>query len=187
MGDNEIGQIRQAPMRMAAPPRVEFRSSTAAWLFRSGSGWVVLLVLLAVFGTGAWFGYWWQSLAGIALIGLPSLIYTYLRFRTATFALDGERLFMCRGIFMRTDEEIELYRVKDTKVSFSVIQQMFDNGTIMIASSDASGTLAGQMSSGARTTITVPYVVGARRIREEIRHRVEAARQRRGVREFDMN
>lgn len=184
-GQQISGSARRAT-RMASPPRVEFRSSTTAMLFQSGTGWLTLAAIAIVFGGGAWLGYWWQTLAGIAVATVPLLVWQYLKYRTSVYALDSERLFMLRGILMRTEEEIELYRIKDAKVNFSIIQQLFSNGTIAITSSDVTGTLAGQQTGGARNMILVPHVVDARRIREEIRNRVEAARERRGVREFDI-
>ncbi|MEZ5709682.1 MAG: PH domain-containing protein [Blastomonas sp.] len=174
-------------MRMASPPRIEFRSSMRALLFNSGGGWIVLAAMVIAVAAGSFAGYWWQTLSGVAAIALIFGGYQYLRFRTATFGLDEERLIMCRGILMRTEEEIELYRIKDVKVGFSIIQQMFGTGTITINSSDASGTISGAGGHVPRTAISVAHVLDARLIREEIRNRVEAARQRRGVRELDIS
>ena len=46
---------------------------------------------------------------------------------------------MRRGILMRSEEEIELYRIKDIKVHFSLVQQFFGNGDLSVISSDATG------------------------------------------------
>lgn len=173
-------------MRMASPPRIEFRSSTRAMLFNSGTGWLFIAALIAIIAVGSWFGYWWQSLAGAAVIAVPLFTYQYLVYRTSTYALDDGRLFMCRGVFVRIEEEVELYRIKDVKVTFSIIQQMFGVGGIRISSSDASGSIGAGVTAGGRTIITVPHVRDARAIREEIRNRVESARERRGVRELDI-
>ncbi len=105
--------------------------------------------------------------------------------RASLFWIDDQRLFMRRGILMRSEEEIELYRIKDVKVEFSIIQQMFDNGTICISSSDSTGRAA-SAAPHPRTMIEVTNVRDARAIRAELRDRVEAIRQRRGVREFDI-
>lgn len=186
MPQQQIVDHGSRAMRMASPPRIEFRSSTRALLFYSGMGWAFLAALIVVIAVGSWFGYWWQTLIGIAVVAIPLLLYQYLVFRTATFALDDGRLFMCRGVFVRIEEEVELYRIKDVKVTFSVIQQMFSVGGIRISSSDASGSIGAGATNNGRTVITVPHVLDARAIREEIRNRVEAARERRGVRELDI-
>ena len=79
--------------------------------------------------------------------------------------------------FYRSIDEIELYRVKDARIDFTIINQMADIGTITITSSD-------------ETTRDAPLVlrdiVRARARREALRGLVNAARQLRGVREIDM-
>jgi len=176
---------RSAVRRMDGLPRIEFRSSTFAWLFQSGSGWIILALAAAVIAGGWYAGYGWQTLAVLAVVLGSFVGWTHIENRTCLFWIDDQRLFMRRGILMRSEEEIELYRIKDVKVSFSLIQQMFDNGTIQITSSDASGTLKAVAPTG-RTLILITNVRDARAIRAEIRDRVEAIRQKRGVREFDI-
>lgn len=142
---------------------IAFRPSIGAFLFKSFTGWLVLLVSLC-------------------LMGIPLLFVavTALGYRMTHFELGGDRLFMRRGILSRSEEEIELYRVKDVKADFSIIQQIFSVGNIRIISSDATGSAAGR-----RTVFRVNNVENARQIREELRDRVEQARKAKGVREFD--
>lgn len=145
---------------------IPFRSSTVNFLFRSGTGWGLILLSVATLG--------------LALIGvLPLLGYLWLRYRTHTYVLEQDRLFMREGIFLRREDEIELYRVKDIRVDFSLIQQMFDTGDLVIASTDGTG------SSNLQAEIRVPHVSGARGLREELRRRVERSRRLHGVREID--
>lgn len=178
-------ESRAGVRRMDGLPRIEFRSSTFAWLFQSGTGWLVLAGALAVLAGGIYAGYGWQTGAVLAVVLGAYLAWTYVENRASLFWIDDQRLFMRRGILMRSEEEIELYRIKDVKVAFSIIQQMFDNGTIQISSSDSSGTLA-SAAPHPRTMIEVTNVRDARAIRAELRDRVEAIRQKRGVREFDI-
>jgi uncharacterized membrane protein YdbT with pleckstrin-like domain len=147
---------------------IEFRSSTKAFLFQSGTGWLLILVTLASMGMAA-------------IFTVPFVVSKWLGNRTSRFWLEGDRLFMRRGILMRSEEEIELYRIKDIKASFSVIQQLFGNGDIQLLTSDATGRGAATWKSFA-----VADVRQARDIREELRSRVEAARIRKGVREYDV-
>jgi len=176
---------RTGVRRMDGLPRIEFRSSTFAFLFQSGTGWMILALAAAVMAGGSYAGYWWQTLAVLGVVLGVYIAWTHIENRTSLFWIDDQRLFMRRGILMRSEEEIELYRIKDVKVSFSVIQQMFDNGTIQISSSDSSGRLA-SATPHPRTSIEVTNVRDARAIRAELRDRVEAIRQKRGVRELDI-
>ena len=79
---------------------------------------------------------------------------------------------------MKSIDEIELYRIKDVRVDFSVINQIADIGTITITSSD-------------RTTQNMQFVLrdipAARERREGIRKLVDRARRQRGVRELDID
>ncbi|WP_373487047.1 PH domain-containing protein [Blastomonas sp.] len=185
MEPRDITHNRPATRRMEEAQRIEFRSSTFAWLFQSGTGWIILAVAAAIIAGGSYAGYWWQTVLAVAVLLGGYIGWNHIENRTSLFWLDGERLFMRRGILMRSEEEVELYRIKDVKVSFSIIQQLFNAGTVQITSSDASGTLKAVAPSG-RTLIIVTHVRDARAIRAEIRDRVEAIRQKRGVREFDI-
>jgi len=82
-----------------------------------------------------------------------------------------------KGIFVKSIDEIELYRVKDVRIDFTLINQWADIGTISVLSSD-------------ETTRDGPLVIRdidrARERREELRLLVDAARQKRRVREVDV-
>ncbi len=162
-------------------PVIEFRSSTLAWLLQSGAGWAFLIFCCAVIGVAAWFGYGLIAAGIIAAAAIPYILYRHLKNITHVYWLDGDRLFMRRGILVRSEEEIELYRIKDVKVTFSIIQQMFENGDLIISSSDRTS-----LDSNGRSEIVISNVVDARAIRGEVRDRVEAVRVRRGVRELDI-
>jgi uncharacterized membrane protein YdbT with pleckstrin-like domain len=89
-----------------------------------------------------------------------------------------ERLVIRRGIFMKSIDEIELYRIKDIRLNFSLVNQLADIGTLGIASSDET-TRGGDL--------VIPEVAQARERRETLRRLVDTARQKRRVREFDMH
>ena len=140
-------------------PVDEFRSSTARWLLGSFAGWGTLLTCLIG--------------VGFVLIGLR-----WLRNRSATYEITDQRLIVKRGILFKTIDEVELYRIKDVRLGYSLLNQMVDIGTIVLTSSDR--TTAG----GEFRLRDVPM---ARDRREGIRKLVDRARQRRGVRELDVD
>jgi hypothetical protein len=82
------------------------------------------------------------------------------------------------AILFKTIDEIELYRIKDVRLGYSLLNQMADIGTIILTSSDR--TTAG----GEFTLRNIPM---ARDRREGLRKLVDRARQRRGVRELDVD
>ena len=144
---------------IAERPVDTFRSSTNRWLLGSFTGW--LTILSCVIG-----------------VGLVIIAIRWLQNMSAAYEITDQRLIVRRGIVMKSIDEIELYRVKDVRVDFSLLNQIADIGTITITSSD-------------RTTGNGNFVLrdvpAARERREGIRKLVDRARQRRGVRELDVD
>ena len=140
-------------------PIDEFRSSTRRWLLGSFAGWGTLLACLVG--------------VGFVLIGLR-----WLRNRSTTFEITDQRLIVKRGILFKTIDEIELYRIKDVRLGYSLLNQMTDIGTITLTSSDRT------TGGGEFVLRDVPM---ARDRREGLRTLVDRARARRGVREVDID
>lgn len=136
-----------------------FRSSTNRWLLGSFTGW--LTILSCAIG-----------------VGLVIIAVRWLQNMAAAYEITDQRLIVKRGLIMKSIDEIELYRIKDVRVDFSVINQIADLGTITITSSD-------------RTTQNMQFVLrdipAARERREGIRKLVDRARRQRGVRELDID
>jgi uncharacterized membrane protein YdbT with pleckstrin-like domain len=82
------------------------------------------------------------------------------------------------GIVFKRVDEIELFRIKDVRVDYSLINQITGIGAITVRSSD--------VTSGGRDFV-MRDIPDAREIRETMRNLVDEARQRRGVREFDFD
>lgn len=135
-----------------------FRSSTWGWLRGTLAGWGTLLLCLVG-------------------IGLVIVLVKWIANLAVTYEVTGDRLILHKGIFVKSIDEIELYRVKDVRIDFSLINQWADIGTITIASSDET-TKAGPL--------VIRDVDQARARREKLRELVNAARRERGVREIDM-
>ena len=135
-----------------------FRSSTWGWLRGTLAGWGT--ILLCAVG-----------------IGFVIILIKYVQNLATTYDVTEDRLVLHRGIFVKSIDEIELYRIKDIRIDFTLINQWAGIGTISIMSSD-------------ETTGTAPFVIRdveqAQVRREKLRDLVNAARIKRGVREFDM-
>jgi len=160
-----------------------FRSSTIGWLRGTLAGWGTILLLLASFIASFYF-LAQGTLHGTALLA-PGLFVVALGIVAAkcfanlavAYELTDDRLILHRGIVMKSIDEVELYRIKDVRIDFSLINQTADLGTITLCSSD-------------ETTRDQPLVMRdihrARARRETMRTLVNAARQNRGVREIDL-
>lgn len=135
-----------------------FRSSTWGWLRGTLAGWGTLLLCLIG-------------------VGLIIILVKWIANLATTYEVTEDRLILHKGIFVKSIDEIELYRIKDVRIDFSLINQWADIGTITIASSDET-TRAGPL--------VIRDVDQARARRERLRELVNAARRERGVREIDM-
>ena len=140
-------------------PVDSFRSSTNRWLFGSFTGW--LTILACAIG-----------------VGLVVIAVRWLQNLSAAYEITDQRLIVKRGLVMKSIDEIELYRIKDVRVDYSLVNQITDIGTITITSTD-------------RTTGNTQFVLrdipAARQRREGIRKLVDRARRLRGVREMDID
>lgn len=160
-----------------------FRSSTWGWLRGTFAGWGTLVLLLAGIGGSVWALAQrpveaWAWLFPIAFAaGLAILLGKWFTNLATTYVITEDRLILHKGIFAKSIDEIELYRVKNVRIDFTLINQMADIGTIGLVSSD-------------ETTREGPLVLRdvdrARARREQLRDLVNAARASRGVREIDM-
>ncbi|NYD91871.1 PH domain-containing protein [Sphingomonas melonis] len=140
-------------------PVDSFRSSTNRWLFGSFTGW--LTILACAIG-----------------VGLVVIAVRWLQNLSAAYEITDQRLIVKRGLVMKSIDEIELYRIKDVRVDYSLVNQITDIGTITITSTD-------------RTTGNTQFILrdipAARERREGIRKLVDRARRLRGVREMDID
>lgn len=135
-----------------------FRSSTWGWLRGTLLGWLTLLLCLVG-------------------VGLIVVLVVWVRNLLITYDLTEDRLILRKGIFVKSIDEIELYRVKDVRLDFTLINQWAGIGTITIDSSDETTRDA---------PLVMPHIDDAQGRRERLRALVDAARQKRRVREVDL-
>lgn len=137
----------------------QFRPAVGRWLLGSFAGWGTLALCLVG--------------VGLLIVG-----WRWLQAVGESYAVTDQRLIVRRGIVMKTEDEIELYRIKDVRLDYSLLNQLTDIGTITLTSTDA--------TTGHRRFV-IRDVPMARTRREGLRGLVERARVRRGVREMDVD
>ncbi len=155
-----------------------FRASFGGWLWGTLAGLGTVLLGLAGIGltisvAGDW-GAWPLLLTAVALV---IVIFRWFAVMSSLYELTAERLILRRGIFLKSIDEIELYRIKDVRMDFSLLNQMAGIGTICVTSSD---------ETTRNRELNMRFVPKAKQRREMLRALVDAARRRRGVREMDM-
>lgn len=122
-----------------------------------------------------WTNFWWY-LSCLLIVPIPWAAWKMVSTSMTDYTVTSQRLRHRRGVFHRTTEEVELYRVKDTTLSVTLVQRALGLGTVTVESSDAS-----------MPRLVIPWVKDAAGVRETIRQNVEAVRRARGVRELDVN
>ena len=155
-----------------------FRSSTFGWLRGTLAGWGI--ALLGVVGVPAALLIdepWGIYLLALPVIALAIIFVKWVQNLAATYEFTEERLIIRRGIIFKSIDEIELYRVKDVRLDFTLLNQWANIGNLTISSSDET-TRDGDL--------VIPYADHAQDRREQLRKLVDAARQKRRVREIDM-
>ena len=159
------------------PALDSFRSSTSGWLRGTMAGWGTVLLGLAGIVGAVLVPEWGIYLLGLTALSLLIVLVKWVQNLAATYEVTEDRLIIRRGIVFKSIDEIELYRVKDIRIDFTLANQWANIGTITVCSSDET-TRAGDL--------VLPEVQDARGRREELRRLVDAARQKRRVREIDM-
>ena len=143
-----------------------FRSSTWGWLRGTLAGWgTLLLVPIGAVGTlvtGTLYP------LGFVAVAAAIAVVKWFQNLAISYEVTEDRLVLHRGILRKSIDEIELYRIKDIRIDFSLINQWAGIGTITLLSSDE--TTAGR-------PFVIRYVEQAQARREKLRELVNAARR----------
>lgn len=132
---------------------------------------IALLVAIGVF-VGAYFSSPWLALVGILPLAYAG--WLWLGTKLMVFELTSERIRIHEGILNQQINEVELYRVKDTKLEKPFWMRVFGLSSIVMTTSDRS-----------LPKLTIPAVRNGIEIREKLRKQVELLRDKKRVREVD--
>ena len=102
-------------------------------------------------------------------LGIYTLVIYFIRLYTR-YTLTNQRLIVESGLLVKRIEEIELFRIKDTKFNQGFFQRLVDMGDIAVFSSDRSGNFVLQ------------HMPNAGEKREQIRAMANQSREENGIR-----
>jgi uncharacterized membrane protein YdbT with pleckstrin-like domain len=157
-------------------PLDTFRPSTKGWLLGTLAGWgTILLAIAGIVVAALGYGLYFLALTAIALL---IVLWRWFENMASKYEITEERLIIRRGIISKSIDEIELYRIKDIRIDFTLINQVAGIGRLCISSSDET-TRSGDL--------VIAGIERAQERRETLRRLVDAARQKRRVREIDMH
>lgn len=103
-------------------------------------------------------------------------LWKYLVIKHTRYELTTQRLKLHHGVLSRFTDDVELYRVKDTRLEQPVWLRLMGLGNVIISTSDAS-----------HPTIVMRGIPQAEALREKVRMYVEQVRDAKGVREVDFS
>lgn len=148
-----------------------WKGSPSQWL--NLGPFTAALIAAAAIGLGAFF----FPPGAIALIlPLGYIIWRFLLVRSRVFELTSQRIRVTTGIINQKVDEIELYRVKDTQTFRTWWMRLTGLASIHLQTSDLS-----------TPDLVIPAIAGGVEFREQLRHLVEAERDRKRVRETDID
>ena len=120
-----------------------------------------------------WRNFWWY-LSCLLLLPIPFAIWKGLETRNTIYTLTDQRLKFTRGVLSKTTEDLELYRVRDTKFQQNVWERMLGLGEIVLFTTDETTAV-----------VSLPWIRDAEGVREKMRGLVEARRDIKRVRYLD--
>jgi uncharacterized membrane protein YdbT with pleckstrin-like domain len=114
----------------------------------------------------------------LAMLLLPAGIALWRWLVTASlqYTLTDQRMILRRGVFSRSTDYVELYRVKDSHFTQTFVERLLGLGTIRLRTTQDSLPVVDLMGMNAPEPLW-----------NQIRSLVEARRDAKGVREIDMN
>ena len=113
-------------------------------------------------------------IACLLVIPIPWAIWRWLVTRNTVYTLSDQRLSTRKGVFNRVTEDLELYRVRDTRLEQTFFERLFGLGEVILFTSDAS-----------TPEVHLPWLKDAERLRETVRRLSEARRDAKRVRTLE--
>ncbi len=148
-----------------------WKGSPSQWL-NIGPFTVALLLVVGIIVAGVFFPPAYAAL----LLTFGYMLWKYLVVRSHVFELTSERLRVTSGVINQKIDEIELYRVKDSLMVRTWWMRLTGLASIELETSDRS-----------LPKLVVPAIHHGEQMRELLRKQVELERDRKRVRETDVD
>ncbi len=117
----------------------------------------------------------WAFVSCLLLVPIPWAAWRWLVVRQRVFRLTTERLMIDSGVLNRSTEALELYRVRDWRIVQSFWMRMVGLQHVVLSTSDTT-----------TPEVVVDFVRADLKLPDLMRHYVEECRQRKRVREIDI-
>lgn len=128
---------------------------------------IIFLVLGAEFT-------WWFALGALASLVVAG--WKWLEVKCRVYEITTQRLRMFEGVLNQDIDEVELYRVKDTRILRPFWLRLFGLGNVQLETSDRT-----------HPSPVLAAIKDAVEVREQLRRHVETLRDEKRVREVDFD
>jgi hypothetical protein len=119
--------------------------------------------------------FWW-FVACLLVVPIPWAIWNYLKVKSRVYTLTTERLLIDCGVFNKTQDTLELYRVRDLQVTEPFWLRLFGLQNIHLLATDLT-----------TENIMLDYIPSALNLRDKFREQIEDCRRKKGVREVGID
>lgn len=109
-------------------------------------------------------------------ITVPWVVYRIFATNNTRYLLTDQRLFEERGVFSKHHDDLELYRVRDSKVTRPFLNRFFGLSTVEVATVDLSSPM-----------VRLRGIKDGPEFREMLRVHTERMREKRRVRDIDFS
>jgi membrane protein YdbS with pleckstrin-like domain len=114
-------------------------------------------------------------LAGLfSIVLIFNAIWSYIVLYNITYVIDLEQIIIKRGVFVRTTDYMEMYRIYDFRKQQNLLEAAFGLMNVVLLSRDMSSP-----------TVKLIGIVNDDNLIPIIRHRVEQEKQRKHIVEFN--
>lgn len=127
-------------------------------------------------GTSSQVKNFWWFVACLLIVPIPWAIWYWLKVKSRIYTLTNERLLIEDGVFTKTQETLELYRVRDLQVIEPFWQRLFGLQNIHLLATDLT-----------TESLLLDYIPTSLNLRDQFRQYVEECRRRKGVRELGVD
>ncbi len=111
----------------------------------------------------------------LLIVPIPWALWKWLEVKARTYRVTTERLLTTSGVLSKTTDSLELYRVKDIRVTQPFLLRFFSLENIELVTTDETSAL-----------VEIDYMPQSIKLADILRRQVEACRVAKRVREIDV-
>ena len=119
--------------------------------------------------------FWW-FVACLLVVPIPWAIWAWLKVKCRVYTLTNERLLIESGVLNKSQDTLELYRVRDLQVFEPFWLRLFGLQNIHLLATDLT-----------TENLMLDYIPSSLNLRDKFRECVEECRRRKGVREIGVD